>query len=397
MEFIAQFSPFLFSLYSIEVFLNIELFAFFMLKWIQARAERHISLMGFSYLFLGIARIFLIFYDFYDFGSSVIDWHGWAYKIAAFFAFAAMIFFIISSESMIKFTRYIPTLIYIGLTSIILFLPENAVRMLYYVGSPLMIAMVISFTCLLMARTFGKVRMRFFVIFIGLCIYGIGYAIGADLIRNLVIPVGTNQNPYKIFQTLVVLSGLVMIGLGFIGLPSLSEIYWDDYTYHVYVFHIDTAVCIHDQSLISKKNLSKKSELSPDLFSSGVIGIIGLIKEMVSSDKRLKTVDHEDKKIILDYGNYVAAALVAGRDLSIYREKLDKYIADIETAFKDDFTKWSGEISKFSDKLEEFTYEGFKKTLDKQWHHVHPIKKLKQIVQFLKRKFKGTGKKSNPS
>ncbi|MHA1892749.1 MAG: hypothetical protein ACTSYS_17275, partial [Promethearchaeota archaeon] len=308
-------NPLVFGFYFIEVFLDWEIAVFFFIRWKQEKTEKFISQLGLAYLFFGFARFFLIQLDFFNVDSFY-------YNCAAMFAFLAMSVFANTSETMINILKYrILTIMFVILAIASPFLPTYVVRILYYIFSPIMITLVIIFLCLLMAKTVGKIRFQFRMIFYGFILYGAGYGISAQFLRDLFL-----NNPFlkELHELLIisfVLGGLTLVGLGFMGLSSLSEIHWENNLLHVYVFHINSAACIHDEQLFNienMKNSDPKSAVSPDLFSSGVVGIIGLIKEMVQSEKRLKVVDHEDKKIILEYGDFITVALVVNKDLKIY-------------------------------------------------------------------------------
>lgn len=382
-------NPILFGFYFIEVFINLELFGFFLLRWMQEKKERHISVLGASYFCLGMTRVFLIPWDFFSAGDIY-------YNIGALFAFIAMAVFMYASETLLKFWShpFFP-FVYIGLAVLCIFLPYEIVRILYYIFSPIMIVLLIGFLCILMSRTYGKVRRKFFLIFLGICIYGIGYALGAQFLRDLFTGLGADI--YGIFVSSTVLTGLGFTGLGFMGVPSLSEIHWEEFTIHVYVFHIDTAVCMYDESLLKKdidldnvineddENLKDGAGVPADLFSSGVVGVMGLIKEMVSSDKRLKVLDHEDKKILLEYGKFVSIALLTFKDLKIYHEKMESYIDDIEAKYEKHLEKWDGEITKFKEGLTTLTQENFKDIMDPTWWKVDFSKLGSSIKQFFKR------------
>ncbi|MHA1681786.1 MAG: hypothetical protein ACTSUE_12320 [Promethearchaeota archaeon] len=384
-------NPMLYGLYFIEIFINFELFAFFVMKWLQEKKERHISVLGLSYLFLGIARIFLIPWDF----AGADDYY---YNLSSSFAFLAMMVFMYASETLLQISKYpIFVFLYLGLAiSGAIFDYEN-VRILYYIFSPIMIVLLIGFLCILMSKTFGKVRKRFFLIFLGFIIYGSGYGLGAQFIKDAFS--GPALDFYSVFVTSTVLFGLALTGLGFIGLPSLSEIHWADYLVHLYVFHIDTAACIYDENLLNAEKLKVKRQLEvdgggeedipADLFSSGVVGVMGLIKEMVRSEKRLKVLDHEDKKILLEYGKKVSVALLTFRDLQIYHEKLNNYIKKIEEEFEKPLEKWDGEISRFKEGLFRLTKGSFRDQIDPNWWKVD----FKRVKNKIKVYFSKSGKK----
>ena len=344
-------NPLLFALCSIEVFLDFEL-SVFLLERGRPKATRHIAVLGLAYIFFGITRILLIFWDFEDMPHTTESY----YIVGAFFAFLAMSVFMFAAEVLIAKTKHVFTIFFLGLAVLCLWLPFQAVRIVYYTFAPLLICFTIMFLCLLMAMTSGSIRKKFFVVFIGLCLYGAGYAFSAEFLKQIFA--------FKIFPSGLILAGLTLTGLGFINIPSFEEVHWEESLLHIFVFHINTSACIYDEALMKA---GKDAEVSADLFSSGVTGIIGIIKEMVQSEKKLKVLDHEDKKIILEYGEYITVALVTIRDLKILHEKLPHYISLIEEQFRERFEHWSGEITQFSAEIKAFTKNVLKTTYDPNW------------------------------
>ncbi|MHA1890592.1 MAG: hypothetical protein ACTSYS_06360, partial [Promethearchaeota archaeon] len=102
---------------------------------------------------------------------------------------------------------------------------------------------------------------------------------------------------------------------------------------------------------------------------------------MVQSEKRLKVVDHEDKKIIIEYGDFITVALVVNKDLKIYHEKLKIFVNNIEYLFKPYFLKWDGEITKFNEGLTKLTKLEFRDKIDPYWWFINKKKARKRRLQ----------------
>jgi hypothetical protein len=361
--------PFLFAMYSVEAFLDFELLVFFLLRW-KPQKTRHVAILGLAYLCFGIARILLMYWDYNSIGQ--VNETARLYITAAFFAFLAMSVFLHAAESLIKKTRHWFTIGFLGLSITILFFPNdlyNTVQMIYYIFAPVLILFVVIFLFYLMSMTTGAVRKKFFVVFIGLVLYGTGYALSARIFN---IPEAISEA--------TVLTGLVFTALGFIEIPMLEEIHWHDYLLHVFTFHIDSSACIHDERLVKT---NQDEMVSADLFSSGVTGVIGIIKEMIQSEKKLKVLDHEDKKILLEYGKYVTVALVTRKDLDILHGKLRAYISRVETELGPLFEKWRGEVTRFVDPMKAITNDIFKTIIDKNWWRIDPKNVARQLRAFI--------------
>ncbi|MEX2681215.1 MAG: hypothetical protein Q6373_006420 [Candidatus Sigynarchaeota archaeon] len=358
--------PFLYAMYCIEAFIDFELFVFFILKW-KPQKTRHISILGLAYLCFGITRVLLIFWDFESPKNATY------YISAAFFAFLAMAVFMYAAEYLLRKTHYVFTIAFLAVSCIVLFLTIDVLRHLYYIFASALILFVIAFLFRLMAMVTGSVRKRFFTLFIGFVFYGLGYALSAELAKQLV------PRPISVA---VVIIGLAFIALACVRIPMLEEVHWMDYLLHIFAFHIDTSACIHDETLL--KTGREMQGVSADLFSSGVTGVIGIIKEMINSEKKLKVLDHEDKKILLEYGKYITVALITRKDLDILHEKLLAYINRAETELRQPLEKWRGEVARFAGPMQAITADIFKTAIDKNWWRVNPRSIAHQVARFVK-------------
>ena len=93
--------------------------------------------------------------------------------------------------------------------------------------------------------------------------------------------------------------------------------------------------------------IEKETSAELDLISSGLTGVKALLSEMVQSKKQLKVVDHQDVKIIFEYGTHSTLALIVHENLHIYHSKLTLLIEKFENLFHDVLIKWKGETKIF--------------------------------------------------
>ncbi|UCG68453.1 MAG: hypothetical protein JSV09_11645, partial [Thermoplasmata archaeon] len=91
----------------------------------------------------------------------------------------------------------------------------------------------------------------------------------------------------------------------------------------------------------------KSSSQQADLISSGLTGVKDIIAEMVHSQQVLKVVDHQDIKILFEYGTYSTIALIAYENLHIFHSKLASLTKQFENLFQDVLSQWKGEIDVF--------------------------------------------------
>jgi hypothetical protein len=95
------------------------------------------------------------------------------------------------------------------------------------------------------------------------------------------------------------------------------------------------------------------------LVSGMFSAITAFIKETTKSRDLLRYIDNGDKKILLEYGNYVIVALFADSSSAELREKLAKLIHKFEEKFEKILKRWNGDCTPFmqEDKLVKEIFE----------------------------------------
>ncbi|NHI94419.1 MAG: MFS transporter [Candidatus Lokiarchaeota archaeon] len=91
----------------------------------------------------------------------------------------------------------------------------------------------------------------------------------------------------------------------------------------------------------------KGISVETDLITGALSAVGDLIKESVHSQKQLKTIDQEDVKIMISYGDHVNACLIADKETKELRERLDKFLDLFEDKYKDYVVEWSGALRPF--------------------------------------------------
>ncbi len=86
-----------------------------------------------------------------------------------------------------------------------------------------------------------------------------------------------------------------------------------------------------------------------DLITSALSAVGSLIKESIHSDKKLKTIDHSDVQIMIEYGKYVNSAIIADKETSDLRERLQKFLAEFENEYREYIAQWTGDVRPFFD------------------------------------------------
>jgi hypothetical protein len=87
----------------------------------------------------------------------------------------------------------------------------------------------------------------------------------------------------------------------------------------------------------------------PALISAMISALTNFVREATGSKKSLRTVDQEDKKVILYHGIHTTTALMAEKDLPIIHKRIKKFTEAFEEQFGVHLKKWSGETSIFKE------------------------------------------------
>ena len=94
----------------------------------------------------------------------------------------------------------------------------------------------------------------------------------------------------------------------------------------------------------------KEELVDPGLISGMFSALTSFIKETTKSTQLLKTIDHGDITILLEYGlNFFGALFIKGNQTSEIREQLIEFISKFEKKHKDILANWNGMLAPFRD------------------------------------------------
>ncbi len=94
----------------------------------------------------------------------------------------------------------------------------------------------------------------------------------------------------------------------------------------------------------------KDSEQDAGLVSGMFSAITAFIKEMTKSTEALKTIDHGDITILLEYGDRIFGALfIKGSQTSEVRSPLKEFVNQFEQKYRKILKDWSGALHEFKD------------------------------------------------
>jgi hypothetical protein len=93
----------------------------------------------------------------------------------------------------------------------------------------------------------------------------------------------------------------------------------------------------------------QESNVDPALVAGMFSAITSFIKETTKSSDLLRSIDHGDTSVIIEYGKYVFAAIFADRETSEVRAKLREFIEEFEDRHGSILVKWNGNVDPFEE------------------------------------------------
>ncbi|NVM05000.1 MAG: hypothetical protein HWN67_21945 [Candidatus Helarchaeota archaeon] len=295
--------------------------------------------LGIFGLFVGIMEIFFTYYEYY---LLVFDLDTFSiYAAATYAGFLGMIGLVFFSEKMFGKTKYAFTIFsIISCISGILFIRTvDALRLLATITLPISVTVVlINFIYSLVVKTKGEIRQKMTYAFIGILGFYFFYMLDTELGKGLL--------PFPGELTVIIsMSGLIITiiwwGKIFLSFETFTEFGWREKMKELFIIAPNGGTLFHYSFVV------KTTSKIPDLISAGLSGIKDILAEMIQSKQTLKVVDHQDVKILFEYGTYSTLALVAFENLHIYHSKLALLIEKFENLFQDVLANWKGETEVF--------------------------------------------------
>jgi len=147
-------------------------------------------------------------------------------------------------------------------------------------------------------------------------------------------------SPLDLTFSFIEIAGILLMTIGILQLPILSELDWKKKLIHLYIIHSSGLV-------ILERSFKEHDSISPVLVGSGLTGVATIVKEITKSDQKLSIIRQGDVNIALKYGNYVNMALLIEEDFKIVHVRLQELLEKFEELFKDILPTWKGDLKIF--------------------------------------------------
>jgi hypothetical protein len=143
----------------------------------------------------------------------------------------------------------------------------------------------------------------------------------------------------------LIIVGMVLVSLLFIGVPSLAEFEWyKKLRYLNMMHHTGVSVAHYEFNTEGQTDTETMDEL---LIAGGLTSISTIVSDIVKSEKKLDYVDHGDLKILFDYGKYIINVLITDERLEILRSKLRRFTQQVEFIYGENLAKWDGSLDQY--------------------------------------------------
>ncbi len=291
------------------------------------------------FLFFALVRLFLNYNEFHliEYGAEEII----TYKLAAFFGYLFFISFIFVTERIIKKTKYIFTMVCLILCCYGIFFigTIQALRIYTQVTLPIIaLILLVNYLVILVVKTKGDLRRKMGYTLLLMVLAFFFYVI--DTVVGEVFFLIPQQATALIARSGLLVTGL-LLGNIFVSFETFTEIDWPHKLRDLFILSKGGMKLFHF-SFTGGENYEDL-----DLISAGISGIKALIAEMIKSKDNLRVVDHQDLKLIFEYGDHVILVLLVSENLKIYRSKLATLRTQFENFFQDIFAKWDGDLDIF--------------------------------------------------
>jgi len=129
--------------------------------------------------------------------------------------------------------------------------------------------------------------------------------------------------------------------IAYICFSRFIELKWPEKIHHLYLIHQDKGISLFNYSFI------KEDLMDSQLVGGGITGVAMLLQELTRSHRKMRIIDMEDLKILMEYGKYVIAALMTEENYRILRKKLSQFVRVFENQYENTLKHFTGDVSGF--------------------------------------------------
>ncbi|MHA2495551.1 MAG: hypothetical protein ACXAEI_08680 [Candidatus Hodarchaeales archaeon] len=130
--------------------------------------------------------------------------------------------------------------------------------------------------------------------------------------------------------------------------PANLAVYRKEYGFVFEIVHIDSVhVMMTDGRSVFTWQTGEEMKVEPALVAGLFAAITSFAKEAVHSEQMLKTIDHGDVVLTIEYGQWVFAAVFANKGSAPLRRALKVFLDEFESRHAEELPGWLGDMEPF--------------------------------------------------
>jgi hypothetical protein len=299
------------------------------LRKVSQNSKELLPFAGFAILSLvtAIANIITSWFDYYvwEQGQFILElWE--AYASMQIVVILAIVFVM---EYVSKKTKYLVSLyLFLGLfPNLFIHNYELENLILIIVGLPAIALLIPLYYLTFLKSTKGPLRKRLIIAFLGIM-----FIIFANLMRSSSIESSLGTENFLIVYcigTMVMIAGIILVGFGFSGFSTFTDIMWKEKLRELYVI-TGNGNCLYAYSFDKKEKINDN-----ELVGSGLMGIQAMLGEMVKTKENLHHIEYKNLIILLEQRNNLSSILVLNAQSSFLQFKLKEFLDMFSEFFED--------------------------------------------------------------
>lgn len=283
---------------------------------------------GLFYIFLAFGILINIIITYHEFSIQLYDL---LYLLSIIFRGLGIGIFLATLEyniqKVIKSRYLLSVALYILLISISILYYSMYFEILLNLLNIIQVVLPIIFTIYVIRNTYGKIRKKSQITFLGTIILFVGLFINTRSFLERIQIIYIDLTWFLFYSNIIVFIGIFLLIYSFSGYSFMIEIRWRKNLISIHIIDKDRHKSLYF------KNFIEAEVKSQDLFAGGISGLDNLIKRFTDADKSIDIINYKDKKIILDYGVKIISAMIIKRNPQNLRYILNEITKKSESYF----------------------------------------------------------------
>jgi hypothetical protein len=174
----------------------------------------------------------------------------------------------------------------------------------------------------------GKLRSNFQFILAGTCALAAGFVTTIPALDEVAVLQGAPVTE------LLMLTGLVLAGAGFLRVPSLNEVFAPSFLKELYLTAMDGRIVLRHQFVapVASVEENEQDQMDREVFASSIVGIDHLLHEISEGKGVLKSLVQQNDVLIIEFTPRFIGVLVSRMDLRELRSQLASLLRDAEAS-----------------------------------------------------------------